>query len=598
VAVFHRDGRAVDGALLESLTATLRRRGPDGAQTWLRGPIGLGHARFVTDPARDGGVQPDMLEEKLWIAGHVRLDGRDALAQALGVERRGATDAALVLRAYQRWGADCLAHVHGDFAFAIWDDAAQRLFCARDRFGVQPLFYTTLGELVLVGNGIDTLRAHPQVSDRLYEPALADYLAVGNPLEPDRTFFADLRRLPAAHVLVATAAGTRVERYWQLPVEPELRYRQPDEYVEHFAELLSQAVADRCSPGPVGLFMSGGLDSGAIAAILTGKLGRAPPGAEPRGFCVDWTPVFPDPEPDFARRSAAALGLPLHVWPVGDAEPFKGWDCAEGVGPEPEDDFYRANTIAHFRRAGAQARVVLNGRGGDEVFAMELLLDELRRAPRLSVLGGALALWRRGRRPPLGLKAVWRRALPEITPPPWLEDPWVRDTGLRGRLAALTRPPPPGPRARARARLDNARWYGGFDFSADAYAGLEVRYPLLDERVVAFALRLPPLPWCVDKHLLRRALAGCLPAEVLQRRKTFLAGEPLLAWTEGHPEWIAAQALAPLPPRVRATEWRRAWVGAMAPAERGVARWRLARALALARWQSLRATRACLPAVA
>jgi asparagine synthase (glutamine-hydrolysing) len=240
----------------------------------------------------------------------------------------------------------------------------------------------------------------------------------------------------------------------------------------------------------------------------------------------------------------------------------------------------------------------LSGRGGDEIFAMELLFPELRRAPRASQLRGAAALWAAGRRPPLGLRATWARRPRALAPPAWLDQRWVRDLRLVDRLASLDGPAPPGPRARARQRLESVRCSAGFDYSADAYGGLECRYPLMDHRVVSFALRLPPFPWCVDKYLLRRALAGRLPTDVLARGKTFLGGEPLLAWVESNPGWHAGQATPSLPHGVHAAEWRRAWSEPIPKSERGVTLWSLARALALARWEALRADCAPLPAVA
>lgn len=595
VGVLEYGGKPVDTAVLGGLTESLAFRGPDGTQTWHAAGIGLGHAHFVTDPDRNGERLPLALDGRFWITGDVRLDARDELIEALRAveqndEVRGSQDAALVLRAYRAWGTDCVARLHGDFAFALWDATARRLFCARDRFGVRPFFYAALDDALVFGNTLDTLRRHPHVRATPYEPALADYLVVGNLLEADRSFFADVRRLPPAHMLTVEGRGPpRIARYWALPVEPELRYARKEEYVEQFGELLSRAVADRAPPGRVAVFMSGGLDSASIAAVVAGKLGVAPTGVRAHGICLGWNPVLPDPEPALAQRCADALGLPLDVHQFGDAEPFLGWDTAEGAGPEPEDDAYRNHSLTGLRLAAERSRVVLTGRGGDEIFAREFVIDELCRAPGLRLLADAVGYWKAsGRRPPLGVKAMLKpSARGPLTLPCWLDAQWLRGIDMAGRLRAHD-PPPQGrgrpPRASARFRLGLPRGFTGFEFS-DAGATrvpVDSRYPYFDERVVRFALRLPALRWCIDKHLQRRALAGRCPVEVVARRKTPLVADPYTAWlaTKRRADDDAAAVPATLARRIDAVGWNQAWAAGPESAES----WRLARAVALARW--------------
>jgi asparagine synthase (glutamine-hydrolysing) len=598
VAVWQRDGRPVDAAQLGRLTAALRFRGPDGAGTWSRGGVGLGHARLVTDAQRDGVAQPFDLDQRYWITGDIRLDAREELIAVLCHSERSeeslqCSDAALVLRAYRAWGPDCLTYLHGDFAFAIWDETAQRLFCARDRFGVRPFFYAQFPDLLVLGNTLDAVRRHPRVSNRPHEAALADYLVVGNLLEHDRSFLADVRRLPPAHALTVERGGvTRVARYWSLPAEPELRDRRDGEVLEQFAELLSRAVADRSPPGRVALFLSGGLDSAAIAATLAGKLGTAPAHCSPHGIALGWNRSFADAEPALAQATAHALGLPLTVHEFADCEPFRSWDSAQGIGPEPEDDFYRSHTIDSLRLAATDSRVALFGRGGDEILAHETLTDELRRGAGLSAMTDAAAHWiRSGRRPPLGLRSALKLgpAGPAswIQVPSWIAPDWIAPLRMGERLQALSRAAATGPRGHARYRLGAARWTAGFEFADPGYTGVAVdcRYPLIDERIVRFALRLPPLRWCADKALLRRALAPVLP-DAARRPKVLLAGEPLLAWSARKPAWPQElrHDAAVLEGRVDAAAWAQAWEAPAAPEEEGIGRWRLARVSALARW--------------
>jgi asparagine synthase (glutamine-hydrolysing) len=582
VALLHRDGRPVDPALLAALTDSLAFRGPDGRATWHRGPTGLGHARFSTHPRRDAEPQPLALDERYWIAGDIRLDAREDLIGALaGAGAKAAhSDAALALLAYRAWGADCVAHLHGDFSFALWDGREQRLFCARDRFGVRPLFHASLGDLLIVSNTLSTLRQHPRVKADLEELALADFLACGFPLDPAISFFRDIRRLPAAHCLLASSATLRIDRYWTLPEEPELRHRRAGDYVEQFADVLSRAVADRTGGGPAGLSLSGGLDSGAIAAAIAGRLGSRP--AHPaRAYCSGWNCAFEDPEPRAAARTAAALGLPLEVLEAEDcvplARPASAW-----VEPEPPGDLFPAPFAASLARMAATTRINLDGQGGDEIFAPETVLDEAGRAPLGRLAVDALQTWMSVRRPPLGLRSrlLPKRAADRV--PAYLDGDWQRELALNERLRALASPALTlhGRRPTARARLLRRIW-GPYLESFDAgFTGvaIQTRWPFLDERVVRFALSLPPLPWCVDKRLLRLSLRGILPPAITTRRKTALAGDPLERFLAERPDWVAdASADTCLGGRVHVDVWR------TAPRQPGSA-WQYARPVALAQW--------------
>lgn len=591
IGVFHRDGRPVDGAQLEALTDSLRFRGPDGIAAWRRGPIGLGHARLVTHPARDGEALPLSLDGRYWITGHIRLDAREELITALchserSEESRGAGDAALVLRAYRAWGEACVARIRGDFSFALWDDARQQLFCARDPFGVRPLFCAECRDLVLVGNTLASLRAHPRVGAGLDERAIADFLVCGYALDPALTFFRDIRRLPAAHSLTVSAAAARVGRYWTLSEEPALRYRRAGEYVEHFTDVLSRAVADRTGLGPVGISLSGGLDSGAIAAAAVGRLGPRAGGQPARAYCSGWNCAFEDPEPRAAALSAAALGIPLEILEAPDCVPL-GRSGTAWVEPEPSGDPFSAQFIASLARMSSATRVNLDGQGGDEIFRGEMLLDEVGREPLARLALDALRTWAVVRRPPLGLRARWRAPGPVQQVPTYLVPAWQRSLGLAERLRTIgpqaDRPPLPGRRRAARARL-GCRLWGPYLESFDAgFTGvvIETRWPYLDERVVRFALSLPVLPWCVDKHILRRSLRPLLPGAITSRPKSALAGDPLESFLRREPQWAAtAPPGSDLGGRIDLATWRRAW---NAP-RHDAGHWQLARPPALADW--------------
>lgn len=600
VGIFHRDGRPVDGAQLEALTESLRFRGPDGSQTWRRGSIGLGHSRFVTHAARDGEVQPLSLDDRFWIAGHLRLDARDELIAALchsepSEESRECSDAALVLHAYRAWGAGCVQRIHGDFSFAIWDEPQRRLFCARDPFGVRPFFYAQFDDLFLFSNTLSSLRQHGRVSDRLYEPAVADYLAAGHLLDLDKTFFADIARLSPGQTLTVEGRHAKAVCYWTLPLEPELRYRNDREYVDQFAHVMSQALADRCLPGPSGLFLSGGLDSAVLATIGAGRLGRTPR-EQLTAICIASGPR--DPEPELARLTSHALGMPLDALDAQQSEPFLGWQRSEGAGPEPDYNPYRSTLLDAARHLARSTRVALNGQGGDEVLWGEYALDEARRTNPVRVARGVVGAWRAtGRRPALGLRLALARLFgrapaPWPATPRWLNTQWIRAMQIPERFQAFAdrnRVQPSLPRAAARQRLAAPIWTTYLESHDPGITGvgLETRWPFLDERVVRFALRLRPFPWCVYKHLSRRALQGLLPSEIVRRPKTVVTADPLVSYIESHPDWF--RSMQPISGALSAYVDLERWYADCADASRRASDavlevWALARVVGLNYW--------------
>jgi len=313
--------------------------------------------------------------------------------------------------------------------------------------------------------------------------------------------------------------------------------------------------------------------------VLAGKLGSGP--AQPtRAFCSGWNCAFDDPEPQAAARTANALGLPLEILEAADgvplARPGSAW-----VEPEPPGDLFSAQFAASLTRMAETARVNLDGQGGDEIFAGEPLLTEAGRAPLSRLAADALRAWSAVRRPPLGLRARLFPAPPAARLPDYLDRDWQRGLSLPERLRDLARATaPPGRRPTARARLLRRIWgpyLEGFDAGFTGVA-IQTRWPFLDERVVGFALSLPPLPWCVDKHLLRLTLRGVLPSAVTSRPKTSLAGDPLGRFLSDRPDWLASAARdVGLGGRVQGDDWQ------SAPRAPGDA-WQHARPVALAQW--------------
>ncbi len=315
--MYDRSGAPVDRALLQDLAHFLSYCGPDARDTWSHGPVGLGHTMLRTTRASQTERQPASLGGRVWITADARIDCRDELQGKL-IEREGgklsgpiATDSDLILRSYAAWGADCVQHLRGDFAFAIWDAQRKLLFCARDHFGIKPFYYSELGDLFLFSNVLDCLRQHPEVSSELNDAAIGDFLLFGLNCDVATTTFRDIRRLPPAHCMTVSSEGLRIHRYWSAPTEGRIRYQRAEDYVEHFQILLQAAVSDRIAPDRTGILLSGGLDSGTVAATAR-ELSTCPGSAKDlRAYTVVYDSLFHDEEGTYAQQTANFLKIPI-----------------------------------------------------------------------------------------------------------------------------------------------------------------------------------------------------------------------------------------------------------------------------------------------
>jgi asparagine synthase (glutamine-hydrolysing) len=450
-----------------------------------------------------------------------------------------ASDARLILHAYHVWGEDCVEHLLGDFAFAIWDGRARRLFCARDHFGVKPFYYARVGRTIVLSNTLDCVRLHPAVGDRLNELAIGDFLLFCFNQEPTTTTFADVQRLPPAHSLTVGEGAASQKRYWTLPTGGRIRYQRSFEYVDHFNELLRAAVGDRIGPDRVGIWMSGGVDSVSIAAAAREIRSAREAGSKLHAHTTVFDTLIPDRERHYSGVAAQALGIEIHYLCADGYRPLDGWDRFGQWTPEPPDDPFLLLRHRQFRQAASYGRVLLCGEGGDEVLWRSTVVDLLGRIrlPELSA-GVVASLVRYGRRPDAGIRArmmQWLGYPPQRPPyPEWLNLAFANRLHLRERWEELSAPRAPGDhalRAEAYRKLTTPTW-AWYAESCDAgvtRAPLELRYPFLDVRLVAYLLAIPPIPWFVDKQILRRAMKGRLPEAVRCRPKAPLAGDPLRA---------------------------------------------------------------------
>ena len=242
IGILNVDGAPVDRDLMQRLTQSLAFRGPDAQSVLCKGAVGLGHTLFRTTWESAHERQPLTLDQQVWIVADARVDAREDLVRDLGcghdIALNQTPDVELILRAYLKWGEACLDHMIGDFSFALWDGRSRRLFCARDHFGVKLFYYAWIGTTFIFSNTIAALRLHPQITNRLNERALGDFLLFDCNWTLDTTFFADIQKLPAAHQLIVASSGLKRRKYWQLAAPGRVSFRREQECVEGFRERL------------------------------------------------------------------------------------------------------------------------------------------------------------------------------------------------------------------------------------------------------------------------------------------------------------------------------------------------------------------------
>jgi asparagine synthase (glutamine-hydrolysing) len=267
---------------------SMAHRGPDGVTVEVAGQVGLGHCAFHTTPESVHETLPlHDARSGCILTADARIDNREELIAALpdallspstsltstssspNASRSDViTDADLILAAYLRWGTDAPRHLIGDFAFAIWDPSVQRLFCARDHIGIKPFYYFAGPAVFAFGTEIKALLTLSEVPRAVNDERAAEYIA-RQAISPQSTMYAGILRLPPAHSLTVDASGAAtLTRYWTLDADYELRLDSDEEYEEAFRAIFTRAVECRLrSKGPVGVMLSGGLDSSSVACV-------------------------------------------------------------------------------------------------------------------------------------------------------------------------------------------------------------------------------------------------------------------------------------------------------------------------------------------
>ena len=532
IGILNLDGAPIDPVQLQQMTEFMTFCGPDALDTWIDGNIGFGHTLLRTTFESESEKQPCSLDGQVWITADERLDGRNELIRKLRAKEHtvadNVTDVELILHAYHAWGEACLEHLMGDFAFAIWDSPRQRLFCARDHFGVVPFYWAQVDNTLIFSNTLNCLHLHPGVSDELNEAAIGDFLLFGANFDFATTTFADIRRLPPAHTLTSSDGEMRAQRYWAPPEENDyLRYKRPEEYVEQFRNLFEQAVADRLRTDHAATHLSGGMDSTSVAATAHRVLKASGVPFDLQAYTIVSNLVSQE-EDEYARSVAEAIGIRTNCLVAEDYAARTPAEAPEYVTPEPVGFLDLNAQVEALHRAATHSRVLFTGYGGDPGFypSSSYWTELLKRGKFGHVLTG---MWHHvrvhRRRPPLYLRRILpgQRNKPVHEPPPFpdlLNPDFVGRLDVRGRYEDMwaSAPPMRGQRGMATA----PSWSGIFALADPGFTSVPVkfRFPFFDLRLVRFLLAVPRVPWCINKTLLRVAMQGILPETVIKRPKT------------------------------------------------------------------------------
>lgn len=535
------------------MTDVISHRGPDGEGQRVFGPAGLGHRRLSIIDLSPLGAQPMCNEDgSVWIAFNGEIYNYQELRDRLiarGHTFRSGTDTEVIIHLYEEHGVDCLKHLRGMFAFAIWDERQRAMFIARDRVGIKPLYFTVAGGALIFGSEVKSLLVDPVVR-RAVNPA-AVKLFLSNYFTPgEETVFEGIKKLLPGHSIFIKDGKIAQNQYWELSYEPSNRWASMDDAAGELNDLLRRRVVDHMiSDVPVGFLASGGVDSTALLSYAVERTDK-----KISTFTVGFdSSEFADERP-FARMASQKFGTSHYDMTMTAADfrdflPGYIWHMEEPVCEPPAIALYYISKLAR-----EHVTVLLSGEGGDEAFGgypeyknflalekFKSIAGPLRGLAAMGVAGlGSLNKFRRIlryadlMRVPLAEYYFSRVGSPfegfnKLRPTLFTDD------FLRGQSATSGGDYSRGLFAKVSGDqllnqmlfVDTKTWLpDDLLIKADKITmanSLELRVPFLDHEVLEFAATLPTdfkVKGRETKRVLKQAFSGRVPTEILTRKKT------------------------------------------------------------------------------
>lgn len=560
------DDGAVSRRELDRMKSVLALHGPDRQAVWLEGNAGLIHCMFETAPQHAADRMPGTSARGITIVANARLDNRPDLFAALGLKPRdGCPDSSLILAAHEKWGEGFAQHLIGDFSCALYDPAERRLVIATDAIGARPVYYHWDGRTFRFASALKGLFAVDAIPRALREDGLVDWL-LRNDLPVGETIYTGLRQVPPAHIVTVSPSGIVATRYWHPRDAPNIRFRRADDYDAAFRDLFDTVVrAQTAASHPIGIMLSGGLDSQAIAATAAAMLGE-------QSRTLHSFTLVPNPGAELPqvgrhhyadeRPKVAALAsrypniMPEFVKPCEDDDlAFLTREFYLRDGPVRESPTFLQGYRSLFGSARSRGvRVMLNGAMGNHTISRagdERYLD-------LFMAGRFPTLWREVLcaarfQDTSSLDIVRRHLIPRLIPeylkarlrggkpegPPWSGFSFIAPETLGGEAGVIDRL-----RRRANAKLflkdhrpqersimricERNAGYG----TGSLFGDIELRSPAGDRRILEFCFGLPTEAFQrdgIDRRLVRAALGDRLPQATVRDMRR---GRQNIDWIE------------------------------------------------------------------
>ncbi|QBD78394.1 asparagine synthase (glutamine-hydrolyzing) [Ktedonosporobacter rubrisoli] len=539
-----QSGEPASPQLIEQMTGLIAHRGPDDQGVYTDGPLGLGFARLsIIDLS--GGHQPMCNETgDIWIVFNGEIWNYKALRKELiekGHQFRTHCDTETIIHAYEEYGLDCVARLHGMFGFAIWDAPRKRLLLARDKAGKKPLYYTRVNGNFAFASEIKGLLAYPGIKREADIQAMADFLSIRYVPGP-ATLFAGIYKLLPGHWLLFENGNVHEECYWDYTFGPT-EHRPLEEYIQGIQQHVKRSVEERMMADvPVGAMLSGGVDSSIIAGIMSKLTSH-----KVKTFSVG----FDHPEYSelpYARMVAEHFGTDHYELLVQSSDMVKYWPLLTWHRDEPVSEPSDLGVYLVSKLAREHVKVVLSGEGGDELFAgyPKYVVDWIANYYHIlpaSIRDGMLMPMIEHLPYSMRKLKMAARNMSQPAPQRWMSWFGIFNGPLKDELLTDT--------VKARIDLDSSRAFQRWlennpqrdDLSAMLYldtkiwlpdnllmkgdkmtmaASLEARIPLLDYKLIEYAASIPSslkIRSFKAKYMLKRAFADFLPEPILTRKK-------------------------------------------------------------------------------
>ncbi len=371
--IFYRDGRKVKLELIKKINDKLSHRGPDGSEVWVDGSVALGHQMLWTTSESLHEKLP-FYDEKagLIITADARIDNRKELSEELKIENKvDVSDSYYILKSYEKWGEKCPEYLLGDFAFAIWDENEEKLFCARDHMGVKPFYYYLSDEIFVFSTEIKALFIISEVPNYINELKVAYYLMQVF-TDKKLTFYKNIFSLTAAYSLTIGKNNKRKQKYWEIDQESKIIMNSEEDYINAFRNIFAEAVNCRLrSAFPIGFELSGGLDSSSVVCMAKDILKN-------KNSCKDevntYSMIFDDiPQADesyYINKVVNSEGINSHFIRSDRISPLEKMESYLYCQDQP---FYTINMAIlsnmYKKMQKDNMRIIIGGSGGDEIIS-------------------------------------------------------------------------------------------------------------------------------------------------------------------------------------------------------------------------------------